>query len=145
MAAMAEFLVRGWNVAIPEVDVGDDLFVVRDRDGDLSRIQVKTATAIEQAYGFSARFNVPLDQLRDFIVPELTFVFAVRHTGRWEPFVVIERARLNERHTLYGIGSEAHGRLLLHFRYERGRVTCGPVDLAPHVNDWARWPVIEHG
>lgn len=28
MAVMAEFLVRGYNVAIPEVDVGDDIFVV---------------------------------------------------------------------------------------------------------------------
>ncbi len=27
---MAEFLLRGWNVAIPEVDVGDDIFVVDD-------------------------------------------------------------------------------------------------------------------
>ncbi len=27
---MAELLLRGWNVAIPEVDVGDDIFVVRD-------------------------------------------------------------------------------------------------------------------
>lgn len=30
LAAMASFLVRGWNVATPEVDVGDDLFVVED-------------------------------------------------------------------------------------------------------------------
>lgn len=28
MAAMAEFLLRGYNVAVPEVDVGDDIFVV---------------------------------------------------------------------------------------------------------------------
>lgn len=27
MAVMSEFLVRGYNVAIPEVDVGDDIFV----------------------------------------------------------------------------------------------------------------------
>ena len=30
---MAEFLYRGYNVAIPEVDVGDDIFVVKDDDG----------------------------------------------------------------------------------------------------------------
>lgn len=35
LAVMAELLLRGYNVAIPEVDVGDDVFVVRDRDGDL--------------------------------------------------------------------------------------------------------------
>ena len=30
LAVMAELLLRGWNTAIPEVDVGDDIFVVRD-------------------------------------------------------------------------------------------------------------------
>ena len=27
---MSEFLTRGWNVAIPEVDIGDNIFVVQD-------------------------------------------------------------------------------------------------------------------
>lgn len=27
MAVMAEFLLRGWNVALPEVDIGEDIFV----------------------------------------------------------------------------------------------------------------------
>ena len=25
MVVISEFLIRGWNVAVPEVDVGDDL------------------------------------------------------------------------------------------------------------------------
>lgn len=41
---MSEFLWRGYNVAIPEVDRGDDIFVVHDDDGTLHRVQVKTAT-----------------------------------------------------------------------------------------------------
>ena len=35
MAVMSEFLTRGWNVAIPEVDIGDDIFVVQDDNGVL--------------------------------------------------------------------------------------------------------------
>ena len=31
LAVMGEFLLRGYNVAMPEVDVGDDIFVVHDR------------------------------------------------------------------------------------------------------------------
>jgi len=42
---MSEFLARGYNVAVPEVDRGDDLFVVQDESGDFDRIQVKTACA----------------------------------------------------------------------------------------------------
>jgi hypothetical protein len=37
LAAMSEFVLRGYNVAIPMVDVGDDVFVVDDRDGALRR------------------------------------------------------------------------------------------------------------
>jgi hypothetical protein len=42
---MAEFLIREINVAIPEVDVGDDILVVRDDNDVISRVQVKTANA----------------------------------------------------------------------------------------------------
>lgn len=41
--AMSEFLWRGYNVAIPAVDVGEDIFVVEAEKGDLRRVQVKTA------------------------------------------------------------------------------------------------------
>jgi hypothetical protein len=33
LLVMSEFLARGWNVATPEVDVGDDLFVIEDKEG----------------------------------------------------------------------------------------------------------------
>ena len=54
---MGEFLIRGYNVASPEVDRGDDLFVVRDEDGVLKRIQVKTANAVERNLTDSARVS----------------------------------------------------------------------------------------
>jgi hypothetical protein len=41
-AAMSEFLLRGYNVAIPSVDVGDDVFIVDDREGTTRRVQVKS-------------------------------------------------------------------------------------------------------
>jgi hypothetical protein len=56
LAAMSEFLLRGYNVAIPEVDVGDDIFVVYDRLPKLWRIQVKTAIGVERQYGSSGQF-----------------------------------------------------------------------------------------
>ena len=39
LTVMSEFLTRGWNVAIPEVDIGDDIFVVQDDNGTLRRVQ----------------------------------------------------------------------------------------------------------
>jgi hypothetical protein len=41
MAVMSEFLFRLINVAVPEVDVGDDVFVVREKDEAVTRVQVK--------------------------------------------------------------------------------------------------------
>ena len=60
LTVMSEFLTRGWNVAIPEVDVGDDIFVVQDDNGTLRRVQVKTSTSTQRQNGFSGQFNVPL-------------------------------------------------------------------------------------
>lgn len=67
MAVMAEFLARGYNVAIPEVDVGDDIFVVRDLSEQYSRIQVKTAMAKAKKTGYSARYSVKQNTIGDII------------------------------------------------------------------------------
>lgn len=75
---MAEFLRRGYNVAVPEVDVGDDIFVVRDSDDEYSRVQVKTALIMATKQGYSARYTVRLDQLVALSAPELWYVFANR-------------------------------------------------------------------
>ena len=45
---MSEFLMRGWNVAMPEVDTGDDIFVVEDENDTFYRVQVKTAQSIQR-------------------------------------------------------------------------------------------------
>jgi hypothetical protein len=95
MAVMAEYLARGWNVAIPEVDVGDDIFVVRDIDGNLSRIQVKTASAQDRKFGYSAKFSVSFPQLRYPLTPELTYVFTVRRNHYWEVFAFADINKLN--------------------------------------------------
>ena len=52
---MSYFLARRQNVATPEVDVGDDLFVVEDKKGIFYRVQVKTAQAVERQNGYSTR------------------------------------------------------------------------------------------
>jgi hypothetical protein len=44
--AMSELLLRGWNVAVPVVDVGDDVFVIDDNDKTTWRLQVKASERI---------------------------------------------------------------------------------------------------
>ena len=148
LAVMAELLLRGWNTAIPEVDIGDDIFVVHDRDGDMRRVQVKTAMAKPQQYGRSAQFNIPISQLQREMDPDITYVFAVRlrirHKSRWDDFVVIDRQDI-EKYREDGMGSENRDRLVLYLRFEKESITCNGYDLSPYRNAWdTRFPVIEH-
>ena len=61
MYAMSEFLILGWNVAKPEVDIGDDIFVVQDDTGTLRRVQVVTATSSDRKGG-GGEFGVSVEK-----------------------------------------------------------------------------------
>ncbi len=139
---MAEFLLRGWNAALPEVDVGDDVFVVKDEDGDLYRIQVKTATAKPSGSAYSAQFAVGLPQLKTPRQPDLIYVFAVRHTSNWGPYLIIDRRVLHKEYEVNRVGSATEEQLVLRLVYEHDRVRCGKCDLSACRNDWSRWPVL---
>ena len=82
LATMAEFLSRRSNVAIPEVDVGEDIFVVADKDNEVTRVQVKAANARQTQNGYFAQFKLPLKQLREPDDPRLVYVFVVRPGGQ---------------------------------------------------------------
>lgn len=142
MAAMSEFLIRGWNVGIPEVDVGDDIFVVRDSDGDFHRVQVKTANATGKRK-LAAMYSFPLPQLRTPSQPELTYVMAVRYLEMWTDFIVMARRDLWTLHR-DGMGSVSNDRIVLRLSLTDKGIRCGDVDLSAYRNNWERFPVIEH-
>lgn len=68
-AAMSEFLYRGYNVAIPAVDIGDDVYVVEDQVGTMWRLQVKTSDAPEARAG---TYQLSRRQLREIKANELS-------------------------------------------------------------------------
>jgi hypothetical protein len=144
MAVMSELLWRGWNVAVPEVDVGEDIFVVKDENGDFWRVQVKTATAQPQLAGFSAQFSISLDQLELSRNPDLVFVFAIRNAGCWEPFIIIDRRTLLSEHVSHGVGSISDGSLILRFSVQNSKLQCSRRDFQTYLNNWSWWPVLTH-
>ena len=107
MAVMSEFLYRSINVAVPEVDVGDDVFVVRENDETVTRVQVKHSKAEEQKRGsYVAQFDLPWVQFdRPDDTPALVYVFAVRYRACWSDFCVIRRSVLRQLEADHGIGS----------------------------------------
>lgn len=144
LAVMAELLLRGWNTAIPEVDVGDDIFVVHDKNGDMRRVQVKTAIAKLWKYGHSAQFNLPLSQLQREINPDIIYIFATRLEDYWGDFVVIGKEDL-ERYRQDDMGSESGDRLVLYLRFEGKSIICSEHNLSHHRNNWDTYfPVITH-
>ena len=145
LAVMAEFLLRGYNVAIPEVDVGDDIFVVRDRTQGYSRVQVKTALAIATRVGYSARYTVKLDQLVTLSTPDIWYVFANRLENRWQSFVVISRSELQTLYDEQHIGAlNQRGMLSFYFSFSDSAVTCSSQDFSPYLNNWDAWPYVQH-
>jgi hypothetical protein len=140
---MSEFLTRGWNVAIPEVDIGDDIFVVQDDNGTLRRVQVKTSTSITRQNSFSGQFNVALTQLRNIANIPVHYVFVVRHNEQWTKPVIIRQDYLLDHFQNNSIGSEYEGNLNLYFSYSSGKVECSGFDLTKYISDFTDFPLID--
>lgn len=77
----SEFLIHGYNVATPEVDVGTDSFIVDDLSdkGESFRIQIKTSFAKKKQNG-DLGFSVTLKNthLTQDTTPKMFYVFPVR-------------------------------------------------------------------
>ena len=140
----SEFLARGWNVAIPEVDIGDDLFVVEDKKGIFKRVQVKTAQATERQESYSGQFNVPISQLVENISPEIYYIFLIRKQNKWSDLLVIPRPTLLDAFRKHQIGTVADDSLMLYFSFKDQKVTCSKVDFTPFVDNFEDFPIIEH-
>jgi hypothetical protein len=144
LAVMAEFLHRGINVAIPVVDAGDDVFVVRHDEETVTRVQVKSANGVGHDNEYNAQFSLPLEQLERVEPPALVYVFAVRRSGRWRDFIVIRRTTLQQLRSDFGIGSKytksGKGYLNLSLRFTADNVTNKTASFQQYRDAWEPWP-----
>jgi hypothetical protein len=163
LAVMAELALLGYNVALPEIDKGDDVFVVNDETGELWRLQVKGATPQSR----SGSYQVVIDENQIRTMPEgekpdLYFVFALRRTDekRWR-FVVMPRQELDKyivdraasgKHkgrfgTLRKEGSKYRRTLTITFSSRKktlGQVRCSYEPWERHMEAWEEWPYLDH-
>jgi hypothetical protein len=156
LAVMGEIAFRGYNVAMPEVDYGDDIFVAKDATGKLWRVQVKTATPVKsnakriraERFEFGIRQNYLLG--RDNSAPAF-IVFAMR--SRYDPrgwrFLVLRRERLKKYHKDNKIGWK-RGKMvnfklsIHHDGKQKGKVFSQGQELTRWMEKWDPWPVLEH-
>lgn len=143
LTVMSEFLTLGWNVAIPEVDIGDDIFVVQDDNGTLRRVQVKTSTSTVRQSSFSGQFNVPLAQLKNISNIPVHYVFIVRHNNQWTKPIVIRQDYLLDHWQSNDIGSVHEGNLKLYFAYSDDKVECSGIDFSKYISDFSDFPLVE--
>jgi hypothetical protein len=141
---MSEFLMLGWNVAIPEVDVGDDIFVVQDDNGTLRRVQVKTSTSTARKESFSGQFSVSVRNLRNVSNILVHYIFLVRHNEEWSKPVIIRQDYLLDHFENNSVGSEAKGNITFYFSYTNGTVECSGQDFTKYIKDFSDFPKIEH-
>jgi hypothetical protein len=109
--AMSELLLRGWNVAVPVVDVGDDVFVIDDRDKTTLRVQVKSSRvqpSQSTARPASVSFTLSRTQLSSIQEIELLYMLMIREEQTWR-FFIVPRERLDQIHQLY-LSKERAGR-----------------------------------
>ncbi|KAA0992444.1 PDDEXK-like family protein [Dyadobacter aurulentus] len=144
LAIMSEFLMLGWNVAIPEVDIGDDIFVVQDDNGTLRRVQVKTSTSTSRKDSFSGQFNVSLKNLQNVSNIPVHYVFIVRHNDEWSKPVIIRQDYLLNHFENDKVGSEAKGNITFYFSFTKGKAECSGHDFSKYIKDYTDFPRIEH-
>ncbi len=142
LAVMAEFLLLGYNVAMPEVDEGDDVFVVRSKSGQLWRIQVKTGVGKRQRRGWRTKFSVNENQIRTETFPDLFFILALRKGTAWE-FLLIPREQLHLEVVDHQAGSASRDNRLFTVAFQDTAVRCSGRDWQAWRNNWSEWPVIQ--
>jgi hypothetical protein len=160
LAVMAELAWRGYNVSIPEIDVGDDIFALNDASGRLFRIQVKTATGrrlIRTATGrkledherfYSCQFSVNRSHVRNQ-KSGTHYVLAARCGGAWR-FLVFKKyvlARLIKK----GLGTRMRkGRQMITVVFLARRKAAsstrrGATNLSAYAGRWEVWKRLPGG
>lgn len=159
LAVMSELAFRGYNVSMPEVDVGDDIFALNSNTGVLKRLQVKTATAQTVKSGtkneaFAVSYSVRWSQVKDAEL-SIHYVFCAKTKSRWR-FLIIERAALTALVSAKHIGTlsesnDAVGIRFVFFRNfeESGHRAATTTDknakpLDDYYGNWSAFPELEH-
>jgi hypothetical protein len=145
LTVMSELLLRGWNVAIPEVDAGDDIFVVRDSDGNFLKVQVKSANSkINKGGGHTSKFKLRINQLRNVIAVELVYAFVIRYKDKWSHLFLIGQKELSELYEEGKIGTSKSNEFTLSIKVKGQSIRCINYSMRKFLYDWSKFPVIKH-
>ena len=149
LAVMSELLRFQCNAAIPEVDLGTDVFAFHEDREEVVRLQVKACT-VPNIYadksGYPAKFALPMKQFRRLDDrPPLYYVLAVLRDGKWVDFLIVSRARLQSYYNgkkKFGSFDKANDDLKVTVEF-RAQVACSEQDLTDCRNGWTSLPPLQ--
>ena len=149
LAVMSELALLGYNVSLPECDVGDDIFVVNDHTGELWRLQVKSATEQKERQHQVIIDEKQIQTKPKGESPDLYFVFALRRREekRWR-FLVIPREKLvghiEERAGKLGsLTKKGKRRRTFSMSFTKSLGQLGEP-WCYYLEKWEPWPYLEH-
>ena len=142
LAVMGEISFRGYNVALPEIDKGDDIFAVNDSTGAMWRLQVKTSSGRVQRQSIAYQFRIRESAIRSPQTPDLHFIFVMRENDHWR-FLIMDRAVFRSYVVNNNFGTLAgdHRQVSITLHND-GRAICSGTNLQNHLEDWVTWPII---
>jgi len=139
LAVMSEIALRGYNVALPEIDVGDDIFGVSPDSGKLTRVQVKTASGRKGKKTTTYQFRIRRKVINTGVTPDLVFVFAMRHCESWR-FMVLKRFVLKRLCRKKRLGSANGDFRVISVSCRGDRWTGAKIPLDVYMENWSPWP-----
>lgn len=141
---MGELCLRGYNVAMPEIDKGDDVFVVKDDSGAMWRLQVKTARGTRNKSSRRYQFRVRRSAIITAQSPELHFIFVMRKGKRTWRYLIMDRAVLRNYVLNQGMGSGGGDYLQIYITLtDDGTASSSNINLTNHLEDWDTWPELD--
>jgi len=122
---------------MPEVDVGDDIFVVEDASGDLQRVQVKTGNVVKYKHGdcYRVQFSISVGQIKASKTPDLFYCFVPVINEEFGEIVTLERKRLEKYLEEGYLGSvNKEGNINLRIRFRDSKYFLDSEELSAFVN-----------
>lgn len=146
LAAKAEIVTRGYNVADWTVEVGADFLVTRTGTEPAMRVEVKSTRAkwYRARREWRAHFRIPRTVIVDEGRPRLCLILAIRLESHWE-YLIISRRELVRLYSRATPRRQRYLQLSARFSFTPTAVRGpGGFNYQRFRNNWSRyWPPVD--
>ena len=145
-AVASEFSIRGYIVSLPMVDLGTDLFVENHNNGQVWRVQVKTALPKANNPNHF-QFGVKELSIHAPTAKATHFAFVMRLADAWKLFIIAQPVLSNFvlNNNMGSLSANNPNRTFTFIHNPAAAsITCSGTNMLPFSTPaaWNTWPVI---